>query len=702
MKVMLFFPPATDPRAPHLALPALTACLRQNGIETTQRDLDVEGLLAILSPERLEASVARLRSGGGERIGPDRRAALLRLSDHLVARVQVALRVLRDPERFFDVNDFNAARAVIDTAVAVVSAASTAPVDYSLEPIRYEAPGCDPRRLRDLQQVTAQPGRNLFHDFWMEEVLPGVDAAGPDLVGVSLTNRQQLVPGLTLARHLKERGHFVVLGGSLISKFADDLLRWPEFFRTFADGVVVFEGETALLELVAQVGGRRDFSRVPNFRYLDHDAVRATAAHVENVEALPTPDFEGLPLRDYLTPHPVLPILFGKGCYHSRCNFCDIPHINRVSLSRYRRRSPSRILADVQLLEERTGARHFVVTDESLSPEVLVQVAEAFSERTGRYSFTGYARVESGFTPEVCRRAAELGVRKLVFGLESGAQRTLDHMQKGTSIEVAPGVLRACRDAGIQFHLFGMIGLPEEDESSARETLAFFLDQRDLVDHPGNSFDVHRFGLDVRSRYFAERDRYGLLVESGVLDRELAVGLGHDDWRNSRGLTPERVEELLLEFREVLRRTFGAYHNSPRHLWPPFEEHAVLYGDHYRTRPFPFGSALPGNGDGRAFRLRVSPACAVAQRGEDVEFTSYWSTVEVPAPLVRVLIDPRARTLVELVSECGGISDDEAAGTVDLVREAVSDLIASGVLQLAWADADLPVAARPALLGAGA
>jgi len=698
VKVVLFFPPATDPRAPHLALPALAAYLRLNGVETTLRDLDVEGLLAILSPGRLDAAVGRIRSGDGDRIGPDRRAALLSLSDDLSARVQKALRILRDPVRFFDANDFNAARAVIDTAVAIATA--TAPVDYSLEPIRYDAAGCDPRRLRDLLHVTAQPDRNLFRDFWEEEVLSDVDAAGPDLVGVSLTNRQQLLPGLTLARVLKQRGHFVVLGGSLISKFADDLVRWPEFFEAFADGVVVFEGETALLELVAQLGGGRDFSRVPNYRYLDGHVVRATATHVENVDALPTPDFEGLPLRDYLTPHPVLPILFGKGCYHSRCNFCDIPHINRVSSSRYRRRSPAKILEDVRLIEERTGARHFVVTDESLSPEVLDEVAEAFSALTGRYSFAGYARVERGFTPELCQRAAALGVRKLVFGLESAAQRTLDHMQKGTSIEMAPGVLRACRDAGIRFHLFGMIGLPEEDEGSARETLAFFLEHRDLIDDPGNSFDIHRFGLDVRSRYFADRDRHGLLLGPGVLDRELAVGLGHDDWRNSRGLSSQRVEQLLSEFREVLRRTFRAYHNSPRHLWPPFEEHAVLYGDYYRTRPFPYRSALPDSGDGRAFRLRVSPACSVLPNGEDVEFTSYWNTVKVPASLARVLMDTRVRTLAHLVSECADLPSEAAARAGDVVHEAVSLLIAAGVIQFVWADADAPVVNGPTPHGA--
>ena len=41
-KVMLIFPPEWVPTAPYLALPSLTAVLRQNGIEVVQKDISVE------------------------------------------------------------------------------------------------------------------------------------------------------------------------------------------------------------------------------------------------------------------------------------------------------------------------------------------------------------------------------------------------------------------------------------------------------------------------------------------------------------------------------------------------------------------------------------------------------------------------------------------------------------------------------------
>lgn len=688
-KVTLIFPPATDPRGPHLALPSLTAWLRQCGIEVVQLDLDIEGLHALLRTDRLDEAIQRLRSGVGTHVDPGLRTALLRLSEGLAERVKDALATIHDPLGFFNANDFNAARDTLDTAVAVISSAAPVMLSYSLDPIRYDVHGYNPQRLRDLLQVSASPQSNLFHDFWEEEVLPRVDAGNPALVGISLANRQQLVPGLCLARRLKERGHFVVLGGTLISKFADDLARRPELFEVFADGVVVFEGETALMELIGQLEGGRDFSRVPNFRYLEKGVVHATTTHVEDVDALPTPDFAGLPLGDYLVPHPVLPVLSGKSCYYSRCRFCDIPHINRVSRRRYRRRSPEKVVADVRRLEERFGARHFVITDESLSPESLCTLAEAFGPDLGRYSFTGYARLEPGFTPDACRRIAAMGMRKLFFGLESAAQRTLDHMHKGTRVSAVPSILRACREAGIDFHLFSMIGLPEEDEASARETLAFFLDQREVIDHPGNSFDIHRFGLDVRARYFADREQLGLHVDPEALRRELVLSLTPDEWRNTRGLSQERIGELLEEFNFELGRAYVRHHNGPRPIWPPFEEHSVLYGDHFRKRPFPYATMLPVDGKGARCFLRLSPACVRQGSGRVVTVTSYWSTADLPAPLYRSFADPRARTVRELVSECVAARPDQLAHAEPVVRELVMDLVGKGLLQIELADEDV-------------
>jgi hypothetical protein len=466
MHVALLLPPVTDPRAPHLALPSLAAFLRQAGVRTTVRDLDLEALLSLIEPANVTAAVqgcaARLERTTDE-IQRDRLREALVHADFVAGQIGSAPDRLRDPASFYQSYTYDEARECIVRALEIVSAAA-GPVHYNIQPGEYRVDGVDASRLTDLARITAEPEANLFRHFYETRVVTELDRDRPDVVAVSILNFAQAIPGLALARMLKERGHFVVIGGTLYSKFVPELLRRPEFFELFCDGLIAYECETALLALVEQLAGRQDFAAVPNFLHLDAQGWPTMGrTHAEDVNALPTPDFDGLPLDRYLAPRPVLPILLGKGCYFNRCKFCDIPYINRIAGKAYRLRALERVADDVAALQHRYGARHFEITDEALAPKVLLRLGDALRAHPEvEARFVGYARLEAGFTPDVCGRLHEMGVRKLFFGLESGSQVTLDHMDKGIRLADASRVLRNCADAGIAFHIFSIVAFPEE------------------------------------------------------------------------------------------------------------------------------------------------------------------------------------------------------------------------------------------------
>jgi radical SAM superfamily enzyme YgiQ (UPF0313 family) len=613
VKVTLIYPPFSDARAPQLGLPQLAAYLRAHGVTVELQDANADAVWWLARSAELGNLRARLeRRSQSARPGTEHA-----LCDALIAeqRAEWALAVLRDRSSFFDPHQHAAARAVIDGLLRAAGAACDVPVEIGFNPIRYDAEGVDATRLKDLLRATSDDSANVYASFYREDVLPRLQRGRPDLVGISLTNRQQLLPGLILARHARAAGHFVVLGGALISKFRDALAGLPEFFRHFADAVVCYEGEQACLALLDQLANGRRFEHVPNLLYLDGERVRVNPTHVENVDALPTPDFDGLPLDRYLAPQLVLPIMMGKGCYFNRCKFCDIPYINHVSPKPYRVRRAETVVADVRALEQRFGARHFVITDEALSPKLLVKLADALEPyRAEPRYFTGYARLEHGFTPEVLGRIHAMGVRKLFFGLESASQATIDHMDKGTDASAAARILRDCRSAGVLFHVFSIIGFPEESEARARETFQFFLDHQRTIEHPGNTFDIHPFGLELRAEYFRERERFGIQLRKGATPGELGIGVPSTSWLNSRGLSQERVQELLdQEFLPALARTYSTYHATRFHLWPGTEEYSVLYADRYGTHDdhrtdFPFVTSLPPLDSRLRFSIDWSPA----------------------------------------------------------------------------------------------
>ena len=611
--VCLLFPPTTDPRSPHLSIASLAAFLRREGVAVHVRDLDVEGLHWILDPKRLSDAASTLATARANVADRETVTSLLDWAPRLHTSAPAALATLRDPIEFFDPDLHHQARAVIALGLRLVSAAN-GKVDYAIDNARYDIRGIDPSKLADLLRATADPRYDLFYDFVVDEVFPDLELHSPDIVGISILNRQQILPGLALARMVKRRGWFTVIGGTVFAKFAVELQTRATFFATFCHALVPYEGETALLELATLLcGGRgygatvRDLSglgvaRIPNLLWRDHgDAVRVNRTHLEDVSALPTPDFDGLPLQLYLSPAPVLPILTGKGCYFNRCKFCDIPAINRISRKAYRIRPAERVAEDVHTLHERFDARHFVITDEALAPRFLDELASALDGCRHQFRFVGYARLERRFTPALFERLHGMGVRKLFFGLESGSPAVLEHMDKGIDLETARRTLRDCASAGIAVHVFSIVGFPEETEQQARETLQFLLDEYDTLAHPANTFDVHPFGLDLRTEYYYRSSDYGLVIGSAESARDFPISVRQ--WSNPRGLDADDVERLIAEFTDRLRDRYIGVRSYPEQQWPGFEEYAVLYADRYEHTPFRWRLALPDEGDPQEYKL---------------------------------------------------------------------------------------------------
>lgn len=690
MHVALLFPPSVDPRAPHLAIPSLAASLKSYGARVTVRDLNLEGLLWATKEAQLieseRAVRARLATASDDE-RPRLRQILAR-TPFVVEEAELAVATLRDDEAFYDPDRYNEARNTLRYALALVSAASGR-VNYGFSNAVYEVQGCNSALLRDLNQVTADPEANIFLPFWEQSLFPQLDSDRPDFVGISILNGQQIISGLMLARSLRQRGHIVLIGGTVYTKFVPQLLQRPDFFRLFCNGLVPYEGEPALRAIVLEGAWEGDPAGIPNLMRLDAKGRPVLGpARVADVDSLPVPDFTDLPLSDYLAPRPVLPILTGKGCYFNRCKFCDIPHINSISTKAYRVRRPETVAADVAALHAAHGARHFVITDETLSPALLLAIADAMEERADLKGveprFVGYARFEKGFTREASERLYQAGVRKLFFGLESASQTTLNHMDKGVSLDVVRRVLRDCVNSGMAVHIFSMIGFPQENEVSARQTLEFFLEHAPFLRHARHSFDIHRFGLDLRTDYFDNAASYGAMIDYDALGK-LDFPISVRDWTNRDGLSNSDVEQLLEEFEAVLHNEYLGTRLYPDQHWPGFEEYAVLYGDHYNTRPFVHRTALPTEVDADRFRLEWARSARFGDPAEDLR-TAWGVAGEVTlgsAAFAALTPLPEAMTVCELLPTLGRRLEHLPEEREDLhaeLRQVIDALLAERLL----------------------
>jgi anaerobic magnesium-protoporphyrin IX monomethyl ester cyclase len=582
--VVFINPPVCDARAPHLALPALTAHLRRQSCRVVQIDADLEAFLTIMDQSHLLDCLNHVSSHGK---GLDN--SRFRLWEASVERVNWAIAALRS-DACYNPLTLHAARNTIDLNLELAAiATSSTPLAHSISPLRFEHQGYDLRRLDHMISLCSAARNFPFRSYLCDQLIPRVSTYNPDLVCVSILNSQQLAPGLYFARELRNAGFSVVIGGTVLNKFTNALRRSGEFFSQFADWVIVNEGETALSSLLHTLSSHKDVSKVPNLIFMTNDGPRYTFPHVEDVRLLATPDFSDLPLTSYLTPCPVLPIYFGKGCYFNECSFCDIPSINSISHKPYRLREIDQVCDDLDTLHQQTGTHHFVITDEALAPTYLDRLSATLvdSGRTA-YRFSGYARLEKGFTQTTCDRMAAAGFRKIYFGLESGSQRTLDGMRKGILVSDVPKILSAFNASGIRFHIFSMIGLPDESEGEAAKTFSFFETYKATVERPGNTYEIHTFSLDLRTEYYNFADSYGIEIRRRPAEDEFAIGLDDSEWTRTRGMSHARVAELRDNFYDELRRVFPASGNFPGSFWPMWEEYSLLYCDRYFRDAFPF------------------------------------------------------------------------------------------------------------------
>lgn len=188
--------------------------------------------------------------------------------------------------------------------------------------------------------------------------------------------------------------------------------------------------------------------------------------------ARPERDLDGLPLPDY-TDFPwqayerrVIPILMGRGCGWGRCRFCgDIVTANGRS---FRTRSVRNVLEEMLVQSERHGTRDFVFLDLKLNsrPELWRELLRGIARELPDARWIGSVHVQDGADCGLEQRdlaaARAAGMLRVTFGMESGSQRVLDGMEKGTSVARNRRFVREAAAAGLSVRTTLIQGYPGE------------------------------------------------------------------------------------------------------------------------------------------------------------------------------------------------------------------------------------------------
>lgn len=378
----------------------------------------------------------------------------------------------------------------------------------------------------------------------------------PSLVGISVCYAMQRWPALCLAKEISQRSDVpIVMGGTV---FSDGVPTGWGGGERVADYVVVGAGERPLVEILQ---GRADEGAVPGVVRLRGGETVATApVYDKDLDPLGTPDFSDLPLDSYFSPKPVVPLLTSRGCYWRRCAFCS--HF-QSSGDVYQLRSIEAVIDELRAHVQR-GVHHFYLADSVVAPARFAQLAQAILDSGLEINYYAMARAEKQFDRALLEKIVRSGCRFVLWGLESGCQRVLDLMEKGTTVADVERILRTGSEVGLRNHVFVICGFPTEAGEEFQETVDLLVRNRDYIDV------VHRtiFSLEENTVVHRSPEKYAITDMWPKTTPRLF------DFTCSKGMNRSQVKAAFLAARPVML-TFSGHPSVPGDF--KFREHCLLH-----------------------------------------------------------------------------------------------------------------------------
>ena len=493
-KVMLLFPPEWVPTAPYLALPSLTAVLREAGHTVIQRDVNIEMydhffttefLVWIRARQTMQLRSLQMKEKRGELT--DQEASQLAVLEQvmtidvfdLAARAEESKVIVRG-EQFYEADKLEVALNTFREAMQFISAAyyPASLVFYPMESNLGYRPGVS----KELMACLDDEQVNVYRDISNHLVLPAVAKERPDVVGLSIGTQMQLIAGLTFCKMIKETfpDVHVVVGGNVITRLQEELPKQERFFGEVFDTAILYEGEHALLWLIEALKGQREMASVPNLMYRTADGVQQNKEiYTEKMAALPLPDFDGFPLDHYFVPERIIPYLATRGCYWGRCTFCD--H-GQGYFDQYRGMTAQHVVDQVKALRDKYQCRHFLFSDESYPPALFKKVSQLLVDQDVGIKWTTLIRFEETLQDQaIWDLAAKAGCCTLYYGMESANERVLNLMDKHAKKSVIQNNLQLAAKAGIWNHVMAFYGFPGETKDEALETRQFVIDNQPVI-----------------------------------------------------------------------------------------------------------------------------------------------------------------------------------------------------------------------------
>lgn len=313
---------------------------------------------------------------------------------------------------------------------------------------------------------------NLSND----DVLSRIDTFGADVVGITM-NTFQAKTGMDLAKTIRRKNADlrIVVGGPHPSALRGQLLEdCPEI-----DISCVGEGEDTIVDIAKELQADGDISIIKGISYRRNGALYDNPDQelIKDLDKIPFPAYElAGDLKCYPGAQPVLKIpsmhiMASRGCPY-KCIFCT----KSVWGNKVRFRKPEKIIDEVEFLHNKFGINEVFFQDDTMNVnrKWFFNVCDEIIARklNSSMAFKTPFRVNNRLIDEeLLEKAREAGFWMIFYGVESGNQKVLDTIKKGTTIAEIERAFELTHKAGIKTIAAFMVGNLGDTEETIQDSV---------------------------------------------------------------------------------------------------------------------------------------------------------------------------------------------------------------------------------------
>jgi len=307
---------------------------------------------------------------------------------------------------------------------------------------------------------TFSPGEEHFAEF--------VQSTRPNIVGIQsfITTRKS---SQSMIQAAKQSGAIVIVGGPDPSTSCQDYLTWG------ADFVVIGEGEITILELLKNLQHREQtIESIAGIAYKNgHEVIiNEPRAPICDLDTIPFPAYDLIDLNPYFElwksyhRFTELQVITSRGCPFN-CTWCS----KAVFGQTFRQRSVANVIDEMVFLRDTFGIERLWIADDTfgLNKSWLKTWCQEVKQRQLELPFKCMTRANL-ITRDSLQDLQHAGCYQIHLGVESGSQRILDAMKKGTNVQQIRKAASLVHDSGIELGCFIMFGYPGERVQDIQQT----------------------------------------------------------------------------------------------------------------------------------------------------------------------------------------------------------------------------------------